>query len=142
MKKYARFFDDGRVIETHYGNPETDFVAAIAAQFQEVPDDVQPNDKRLADGTFEKYVAEKPPKLPAPVKYLSAPDLANFMSRAERLAYKAAASSDPIVEDFAAMLDLGPLVLTEADTTDAIDKLAALKVLTAARAKELKDLEA
>jgi hypothetical protein len=141
MKKYARFFDDGRVIEVHTGNPETDFVASIAAEFEEVPEDVAPNDKRLADGTFEKYVANTAPEAPEPQALISEPQLKAFMTRTERIAYKAAADSDPIVGDFAEMLALQPVALKSDETVEAIDKLEELSVLTAARATELKSLE-
>ena len=63
------------------------------------------------------------------------------MTRDERIAYKEAASSDPVVADFAEMLALRPVDLADADTISAIDKLEELDVLTAARATELKALE-
>jgi hypothetical protein len=142
MTKYARFFDDGRVIEVHTGNPETDFVASIAAEFEEVPEDVAPNDKRLADGTFEKYVANAAPEAPEPEVLIDEAQLKAFMTRTERIAYKAAAESDPIVGDFAEMIALQPVALESDETVEAIDKLEELSVLTAARATELKSLEA
>ena len=43
-----------------------------------------------------------------------------------------------MVADFQEMLALGPVDLADADTISAIDKLAELSVLTAARATELK----
>jgi hypothetical protein len=141
MKKYARFFPDGRVAEIHLGDPANDFVASIAAEFEEVPDDVHANDKRLDDGTFEPYVAEVAPPVVTP-KFLSENELKTFMTRAERIDYKAAAGSDPIVGDFAEMIALQPVDLESDETVEAIDKLEELSVLTAARATELKSLEA
>lgn len=141
MKKYARFLPDGRIAEIHIGDPSKDFVASIAAEFEEVPEDVHANDKRLDDGTFEPYVPEKGPEPAAPPVLISEAQLKAFMTRAERIAYKAAAASDPIVEDFAEMVALQPLPLKSADTVEAIDKLEELDVLTAARATELKSLE-
>jgi hypothetical protein len=63
------------------------------------------------------------------------------MTRSERIAYKAAASSDEIIADFAEMLALRPQPIKSAETVEAIDKLEELSVLTAARATELKSLE-
>ena len=139
MKKYARFLPDGRVAEIHIGDPSDHFVAAIAAEFEEVPDDVHANDKRLDDGTFEPYVAEVAPEVVIP-KFLSENELKKFMTRDERISYKAA-SDDPVVADFQEMLALGPVKLDDAETISAIDKLEELSVLTAARATELKSLE-
>ena len=139
MKKYARFLPDGRVAEIHIGDPSGHFVAAIAAEFEEVPDDVHANDKRLDDGTFEPYVAEVAPEVVTP-KFLSENELKTFMTRDERISYKEAAT-DPVVADFQEMLALGPVDLADADTISAIDKLAELSVLTAARATELKALK-
>ena len=142
MTKYARLRDDGYVIETHIGNPATDYVAAIAAEFVEVPDSVLPNDTLLEDGTWEvcpRRLEPEPPMAVEPSRITEAV-LKQFMTRAERTAYKAAAGSDPIVEDFADMLALEPQDLANADTIEAIDKLEELNVLTAARAQALKDL--
>jgi hypothetical protein len=139
MKKYARFLSDGRVAEIHLGDPTTDFVASIAAEFEEIPDDVYVNDKRLDDGTFEPYVAEVGPEVSRP-KFLAEAQLKTFMTRDERISYKAAAT-DEVVADFQEMLALGPVDLEDAETISAIDKLEELSVLTAARATELKALE-
>ena len=139
MTLYARFLPDGRVAETHVGNPQTDYIPQIAAQFEEVPEGTMPNDLRLADGTFEKYVAEVMPEVSIP-KLLAEAELLTFMTRDERIAYKAAAT-DPVVADFAEMLALGSVDLEDADTISAIDKLQQLAVLTAARATELKALK-
>lgn len=139
MKKYARLFEDGRVIETHWGDPSNDFVAEIAAQFVEVPDDTKIEDKKTADG-WEKYVEPEPPAAAEPVQTITTVELKAFFTRAERLGFKAA-QSDPIIEDFAEMLTLRPQDLAAGETIEAIDKLAELNVLTTARAQELKDLE-
>ena len=139
MKKYARFLPDGRVAEIHLGDPTNAFVAAIAAEFEEVPDDVHANDKRLDDGTFEPYVAEVAPEV-VTQKFLSESELKMFMTRDERISYKAA-STDAVVADFQEMLALAPVDLEDAETISAIAKLQTLKVLTAARATALKNLE-
>ena len=139
MTLYARFLPDGRVAEIHVGNPQTDYVPQIAAQFEEVPEGTEPNDLRLADGTFEKYVAEAMPEVSFP-KLLAEAELKQFMTRDERIAYKAAAT-DAVVADFMEMLALGSVDLEDADTISAIDKLQQLAVLTAARATELKALK-
>lgn len=140
MTKYARFFPDGRVAEIVSADPAISFVASIAKQFEAVPDDVSVNDKKTSKG-FEKYVAEEPPEAPALLVELTDASLKTFFTRAERIAFKAAASSDPVIEDFAEMIALKPQPLTAADTIEAIDKLQTLKVLTAARATALKNLE-
>ena len=141
MTKYARFYPDGRVIETFVGDPSVSFCNDIAKEFIEVPDETDVNDKKTTKG-WEKYSLPELPEPPAHKRFIAERDLKSFMTRAERLAYKAAAASDPIVEDFAETLALGPLVLTDDETVEAIDKLQALKVLTAVRATELKNLEA
>ena len=141
MTKYARFHSDGRVIETFVGDPSTSFCAEIAKEFIEVPDETKISDKKTANG-WEKYSLPEAPEPPAPKRFLAERDLKSFMTRTERLAYKAAAASDPIIEDFAETLAVGPLVITDVETVEAIDKLQSLKVLTAARATELKNLEA
>lgn len=68
--------------------------------------------------------------------------LMQFFTRAERMNYKAATSSDPIIKDFAEMIALRPQPLKAADTIEAIDRLRELKVLSAGRATELKNMEA
>lgn len=141
MTKYARFYPDGSVIETFVGDPRESFCADIAKEFVEVPDETEINDKKTAKG-WEKYSLPELPEPPAPKRFLAESDLKSFMTRTERIAYKAAAASDPIVEDFAETLAAGPLVITDDETVEAIDKLQSLKVLTTARATELKNLEA
>ena len=140
MTKYARFFQDGRVAEIISSDPAITFVAAIAKEFEVVADDVSVNDKRTSKG-FEKFVEVEPPEPAKPEPEMAEAQLKQFFTRAERIAYKAAANSDPIVADFAEMVALRPQALKSAETVEAIDKLAELKVLTAARAKELKKLE-
>ena len=139
MKIYARFHEDGRVAETHVGDPSEAFVKEIADLFLEVPEGTKTGDKKTDKG-WEPYVEPeaRPVELPVLVGELS---LKRFMTRSERLAYKSAAQSDPIIADFAEMLSMGDLKLNDAETIEAIDKLAELKVLTAARATELKELE-
>lgn len=136
MTKYARFHSDGRVIETFVGDPKVSFCPEIAKEFIKVPDDTEKQDKKTTKG-WEKYSLPELPEPPAPKRYLSERDLKSFMTRPERLAYKAAAS-DPIIEDFAEMLAAGPLVVSDDETVEAIDKLQSLKVLTAVRATQLK----
>jgi hypothetical protein len=138
MTKYARFFPDGRVIETFVGNPKISFCEEIAKEFIKVPDETQIHDKKTTKG-WEKYSEPESPEQPAPKRFISQADLKSFMTRPERLAFKAAAS-DPIIEDFAEMLAAGPLVITDDETVEAIDKLQSLKVLTAVRATQLKKL--
>lgn len=136
MTKYARFHSDGRVIETFVGDPKISFCSEIAKEFIKVPDDTEKQDKKTTKG-WEKYSLPELPEPPAPKRYLSERDLKSFMTRPERLAYKAAAS-DPIIEDFAETLAAGPLVVSDDETVEAIDKLQSLKVLTAVRATQLK----
>lgn len=140
MKTYARFHEDGRVAETHTGNPQNGFVKAIADLFVEVPEGTKIEDKKTDKG-WEKYEQPEPREVVRP-KYLAENALKSFFTRAERIAFKAAASSDPVIEDFAEMIVLKPQDLDNSETIEAIDKLQALKVLTAARATELKNLEA
>ena len=140
MKLYARLFEDGRVAELHEGDPKTDFCAAIADLFVEVPAGTGINDKKTSKG-FEKYEPPEVAPAPEPEMLLTEADLKSFMTRSERIAYKAAADSDPIIADFAEMLALSPQKIKDADTVEAIDKMAELKVLSAARATELKSLE-
>lgn len=143
MKNYARIAADGVVIETYLGNPAEAFVKALADEFVEVPDETERGDKQTSDGWIKAVDLLPPLPEPAPKKvWLAQRTLSDFMTRAERIAYKAAAASDPIIEDFAEQLAAGPVVITDAETVEAIDKLKELKVLTAARATELKALEA
>ena len=142
MKNYARLTADGLALETYRGNPVEAFAKAIADEFVEVPDETERGDKKTANGWVK--AATLLPALPEPVapkRFIAEAQLKSFMTRTERLAFKAA-ESDPIVEDFADTLAAGPLVLTDDETVEAIDKLQSLKVLTAARATELKNLEA
>jgi|TARA_B100001741_G_scaffold68893_2_gene55022 hypothetical protein len=140
MKLYARLFEDGRVAELHSGDPKTDFCAAVADLFVEVPEGTGLNDKKTSKG-FEKYQPPEVPAPPTPERHLSEAELKSFMTRSERIAYKAAADSDPIIADFAEMVALRPQKVKDADTVEAIDKMQELKVLSAARATELKSLE-
>jgi hypothetical protein len=139
MTKYARFDSDGRVIETFVGDPKISFCPEIAKEFIKVPDDTEKQDKKTTKG-WEKYSLPELPEPPAPKRFISQAELKSFMTRPERLAFKAAAASDPIIEDFAETLAAGPLVITDDETVEAIDKLQSLKVLTAVRATQLKAL--
>lgn len=142
MKNYARIAADGVVLETYLGSPAEAFVKVIADEFVEVPAETERGDKQTADGWVKAADLLPPlPEPPARKRYLAEKQLSDFMSRTERLAYKAAVKSDPILEDFAEQLAAGPLVLTDDETVEAIDQLKELKVLTAARATELKALE-
>jgi hypothetical protein len=138
MTKYARFYPDGRVIETFVGTPRDSFCEDIAKEFIKVPDETNVNDKKTAKG-WDKYVLPPVSEAPERKRFISETELKSFMTRPERLAFKAAAS-DPIIEDFAETLAAGPLVLTDDETVEAIDKLQSLKVLTAVRATQLKAL--
>lgn len=140
MKLYARLLEDGRVAELHTGDPKTDFVSAIADLFEEVPEGTEINDKKTSTG-FEKYEPPEVEPIPEPEKLLTEAELKSFMTRSERIAYKAAASSDEIISDFAEMLALRPQPIKADETVEAIDKLEELDVLSAARATELKSLE-
>jgi hypothetical protein len=140
MKLYARLLEDGRVAELHTGDPKIDFVSAIADLFVEVPEGTEVNDKKTSKG-FEKYELPEVEPLPERETFLTEADLKGFMDRSERIAYKAAADSDPIIADFSEMLALRPQLLKSDETVEAIDKLEELSVLSAARATELKSLE-
>ena len=140
MTLYARLSEGGRVAELHEGNPKTDFCAAIADLFVEVPAGTGIGDTKTSKG-FEKYKLPEVPPMPERPRDITDADLKGFMTRSERIAFKAAAASDPILADFAEMLVLRRQSLTSEDTIEAIDKMAELKVLTAARATELKALE-
>lgn len=139
MTKYARLLPGGQVAEIISVDPKIAFVESIAKQFQVVPDNVEVGSKKTSKG-FEALEVVLPEEEPI-VFLLGKEALAKFMTRAERIAYAAVAENDPIVADFKMMLELDPQDLNSADTIEAIEKLQALKVLTAARATALKALE-
>ena len=139
MTKFARVLESGVVAEVTSVDPATAFVPEIASRFVAAPDSVKPGDTKTAAGFEKAEVSEV--EAPTQPRLMGHEILAKWMTRAERLAYKEAAATDPVVADFKEMLAIDPVDLDEADTISAIDQLKTLGVLTAARATELKALE-
>ena len=99
MTKYARLSSNNFVLEVCEGSPEGKFHPDLASQFVEVPDDSEAGDT-ITDGAAVKPPAPEPAvEPPREDKLLSRQQFNECLTRAERIALKALASTDAEVDD-------------------------------------------
>jgi len=99
MAKCGRLTPEGLVLEVCCDDPGCCFVAALAEQFVEIPEDAEPGDT-IVDGVAVK---PEPPAEPEPPvaadRVLTRETILAQMTRSERLALKTLAATDAEVED-------------------------------------------
>ena len=133
MSKFAKVVNDTviEVLDTLEGHIHP----ALHGDYVQVPDAVEPGFVK----TGRKFEAAAPvvaaaPPPPEPVTVVSRLDFLRRFTRAERIALRAAETTDPVVADFLLMLTLAEDVdLTSADVTEGLAYLEANGFLTAER---------
>ena len=133
MSKFAKVVNDTviEVLDTLEGRIHP----ALHGEYVQVPDAVEPG--FVKNGRkFEAPVPVAPaaPPPPEPVTVVSRLDFLRRFTRAERIALRAAETTDPVVADFLLMLTLAEDVdLTSADVTEGLAYLEANGFITAER---------
>lgn len=141
MTKHARIIDDVAV-DVVDGDPTTFFTANLAAEFVPVPENIVPG-WRLNDGTWTApVISEAPISEPLPLRrtVFTPPEFLLLFTAAERVAIRAARTSDPVVDDWLQILDdprLSEVDVARASTRDGLDYLAAQGHITVERAAEI-----
>ena len=133
MSKFAKVVNDTviEVLDTLEGriHPE------LHGEYVQVPDAVEPGfvkNGRKFEAPAPVAAAAPPP--PAPVTVISRLDFLRRFTRAERIALRAAETTDPVVADFLLMLTLAEDVdLTSPDVTEGLAYLEANGFITAER---------
>lgn len=141
--KFARIVNY-QAVDVRSESPEGFFHPDIAAQFVEVPDDVQ-DGWTLDDGVWSAPAVADPVLEPTPTpapeaKKVSPVEFKLLFSAPERVAIKAARASDPILEDFYEIVEdprLTHVDLGLASTQAAIGYLQSKGLLTAERAAQV-----
>ena len=139
MNKNARLINDV-AIDVVIGNPTDFFHPDIASQFVAVPDSVQAGSRRVGQAWNdpESVVAPQPP---IALIIVSPVEFKLLFTPAERMAIKAARTSDPVIDDFFEIIDdprLTEVNFGLASTCAAVDYLAAQGLITVDRAAEIK----
>ncbi len=133
MSKFAKVVNDTviEVLDTLEGRIHP----ALHGDYVQVSDAVEPGFVK----TGRKFEAAAPvaaaaPPPPEPVTVVSRLDFLRRFTRAERIALRAAETTDPVVADFLLMLTLAEDVeLTSADVTEGLTYLEANGFVTAER---------
>ena len=81
-------------------NPAAHYHPDIAAQFVEVPDDVQPGWVRGDEGTWSAPVIEAAPELVAPRPSVSPVEFKLLWTSPERIALRQMRETNPVIADF------------------------------------------
>ena len=129
-KKFAHIVD-GAIENTILA--DDDFVAEHPLDWFECPDEFGIGD--LHDGT---QFSKKPYTPPPAARKLTKLQFLRLMTQEERIAFRAAAKANPVMEDFMALLDLAEEV--DKDDVDVIAGLAAAEaagLLSPGRAAEI-----
>ncbi|GGC19681.1 hypothetical protein GCM10011363_40470 [Marivita lacus] len=133
MSKFAKVVNDTviEVLDTLEGRIHP----ALHGEYIQVPDAVEPGFVK----TGRKFEAPAPvaavaPPPPEPITVVSRLDFLRRFTRTERIALRAAETTDPVVADFLLMLTLAEDVdLTSADVTEGLAYLEANGFVTAER---------
>jgi hypothetical protein len=133
MSKFAKVVNDTviEVLDTLEGRIHP----ALHGEYLQVPDAVEPGFVK----TGRKFEAPVPvaaaaPPPPEPVTVISRLNFLRRFTRAERIALRAAETTDPVVSDFLLMLTLAEDVdLTSPDVTEGLVYLEANGFVTAER---------
>ena len=99
--KYTRI-TNSQAIDVRTESPEGFFTPDIAAQFQQVPDEVE-NGWILENGNWSAPVAQEPGPVPEPaITYakVSPIEFKLLFTSTERVAIKSARTTDPVIDDF------------------------------------------
>ena len=137
MSNFARIINNVAVDVS--SNPAEQFHPSIAAEFQPVPDTVQPGWIR----TNGQWAAPEPTPGPAPAPVypkVSPVEFKLLFISSERVAIKAARSTDPIIDDFYDVVEDPRLTFVNLglqSTQDALSYMVATGLLTAERRAEI-----
>ena len=139
MSKFAKVVNDTviEVLDTLEGRIHP----ALHGEYIHVPDAVEPGFVK----TGRKFEAAAPvaaaaPPPPEPVTVVSRLDFLRRFTRAERIALRAAETTDPVVADFLLMLTLAEDVdLTSPDVTEGLAYLEANAFVTAERGAAIRN---
>lgn len=137
MTNYARIINNVAVDVS--SNPAEQFHPSIAEQFEPVPDAVQPG-WRLVDGTW-KAPEPAPQPEPAPVyPQVSPVQFTLLFTSPERVAIKAARTTDLVIDDFFDIVEDPRLTFVDLglqSTQDALSYLVSVGLLTAERREQI-----
>lgn len=133
MSKHGRLTPEGLVLEVCSHDPAECFVAALAEQFVEIPEDAEPGDT-IVNGVAVKPEPPAEPEPPAPVdRMVLRQTIMDSMTRAERLALKALAATDAEVEDMLeVMASTNHLNIDDPENKELLTRLVSDSVLSQA----------
>ena len=137
MSKQARIVDDVAV-DVVSGDPAEMFHPDIAAQFEPIPDNVETGWRRdpQTDAWSAPAPVEPQPEPPAEASKVSPVEFKLLFSAQERVAIKAARATDPVIDDFFAIVEdprLTHVNLGLQSTQDALAYLEAKGLITTDR---------
>tara|TARA_E500000331_G_C16885217_1_gene552230 strand:+ start:28 stop:450 length:423 start_codon:yes stop_codon:yes gene_type:complete len=138
MAKYAVVLANGVVGEVCTEDPTKIFASSLAAQFESVPDSVEPGYKKEADNTFTAPPAPPaPPSGPPPKSTIkSEKEFFAAFTQAERIKLREA--TDSTAKDFLAQLTLNRTVdLALQETKDNLAAFVTANYLTQANVDKL-----
>lgn len=138
MKNFARIIENVAIDVS--ANPDECFHPEIAAQFEEVPANVQQGWIRDESGKWSAPVPAPAPEPGAESKRVSPVEFKLLFTSAERIAIKAARENDPVVDDFFDIVDDPRLTYVDLglqSTKDALAYLASRNLITEARRDEI-----
>lgn len=138
MKNYARIIDTVAVDVS--ANPQESFHPDIAAQFEEVPANVQQGWVRDETGGWSAPAPTPSPEPVASSKTVSPVEFKLLFTSAERIAIKAARENDAVVDDFFDIVDDPRLTYVDLglqSTKDALAYLASKNLITIERREEI-----
>lgn len=137
MSNYARIIDNTAVdVST---DPAAQFHPDIAAQFEAVPDQVRAG-WRLVDGAWTEPTPVDPPAPVVENPKVSPVEFKLLFTSQERVAIKAARSTDAIVDDFFDIVEDPRLTFVDLNlqsTKDALSYLVMQELITAERREQI-----
>lgn len=137
MTKFARIINDVAVDVSN--SPAEHFHPGLAAEFQTVPDNVQPG-WRLIDGVWTEPAPVDPPAPVAEHPKVSPIEFKLLFTAQERVAIKTARATDPVIDDFYDVVEDPRLTFVDLglqSTRDAIGYLAAQGLIGAERVEQI-----
>ena len=138
MKNYARIIENVAVDVS--ANPQECFHPDIAAQFEEVPANVQQGWVRDENGGWSAPAPTPSPEPGAESKRVSPVEFKLLFTSAERIAIKTARENDSVIDDFFDIVDDPRLTYVDLglqSTKDALAYLASQNLITESRRDEI-----
>ena len=139
MTNFARVINDVAVDVS--STPAEQFHPSIAEQFEPVPDEVQAGWVRNEDGEWEAPApSPEPEPTPSEATKVSPVEFKLLFTSHERVAIKAARTTDPVIDDFFEIVEdtrLTHVNLGLQSTQDALAYLEAKGLITNSRRQEI-----